>query len=244
MSDVVRCFFCGAFVQKEDRFCWGCGRDLALPEAQPGPAARELEEQLTREEWLKLRRAYLMQNRGNAEAAERMVRELLQAKPGHVPSLALLAELQRARGDLVGAVQTTQLASEAAAVEGRAPPGALRAAREERAEIQEDTIREVLRGDAERASPLGVFAVSGPGWYQRSWFLAVLAAAGAAALFVAMTRVMQGQVTAYLWMGASLLMAGWTYHDAEASGRLGLLWGPLVLALGPFGLAIYLLSGR
>ena len=122
MNDISRCFFCGAFTQKEDRFCWSCGRDLTLPAAPAGPDARELEEQLTREEWLKLRQAYLLQNRGDAVAAEKVVREVLKARPSHVPSLTLLAELQRARGDLIGAVQTARMGLRCRRRGGGAPP--------------------------------------------------------------------------------------------------------------------------
>ncbi len=243
MSEVVRCFFCGAFIQKEDRFCWACGRELSLPTAQAGPAARELEEQLDREEWLKLRQAYLFQSRGNVAGAERAVREVLQAKPHHVPSLTLLAELQRAKGDLVGAVQSAQLAADVAAAEGAAPPGALRVAREERAHIQEQVIRDVSRL-GEPSTPLDLLVSFGSAWYRSGWFYLVLAAAGLGTLALTVLLALHGSAVAFLWLAGCLAAAGWTYHDAELSQRLGLLWGPLVLFLGPFGLTIYFLSRR
>ncbi len=172
------------------------------------------------------------------------MRQVLQAKPHHVPSLTLLAELQRARGDLVGAVQSAQLASDVAAAEGTAPPGALQAARAERAEIQERVIREITRPTFENTTGLGLFSSPGATWYRCGWFYAVLAAAGAGSLSLMLVFAVHGAALAFLWLATCLLIAGWTYHDAEVSQRLGLFWGPVVLFLGPFGLAIYLLSRR
>ena len=96
--------------------------------------------------------------------------------------------------------------------------------------------------EATEASPLQVFLASDAVWYRRGWFFLLLSAAGLAALLFLLLLVLQGQVFAYFWVGASLLAAGWIYHDAELSHRVGLFWGPFVLLLGPFGLAIYLLS--
>jgi hypothetical protein len=245
MSEVSRCFSCGAFLQKDDRFCWACGRDLVLPgPAQTAPPP-DLEDDLSREDWLTLRRAYLMQSRGNLEEAERLVSEVLADRPDHVPSLTLLAEVQRARGDRVGAVESARRAAEVAATAGQAPPGALKRAREERAQIEESVIREVTapEGQAE-SSPLSAFVAADHAWYRRGGFLILLALLGAGSLFLALVAALRGSVPAYLWIAGGMLAAGWTYQDAESSQRTGLFWGPLVLFLGPFGLAIYLLSRR
>jgi hypothetical protein len=243
MSEVTRCFYCRAFVQKDDRFCWSCGRDLAPPEETKAAPELPLDENLSREDWRYLRRAYLAHSRGDSEEAERLVRVVLHGNPEHVPSLTLLAEIRRSRGDLVEAVAAAQDATDAARETGVAPPGAVKRAREERAEIEENVIRDVIGYDQSAAvNPIGAFRAQGRVWYRSGGCYFVLAGLGVAALFLALMLALRGYAYGYLYVGVSLLAAGWTYHDAESSRRIGLLWGPLVLFLGPFGLAIYLLS--
>jgi len=243
MSEVSRCFFCSAFVQTDDRFCWSCGRDLAPPEETKAAPVPPFDEDLSREDWLLLRRAYLAHSRGHSEEAERLVRAVLHRNPEHVPSLTLLAELRHARGDLVEAVEAAQDATDAARETGVAPPGAVKRAREERAEIEENVIRDVIGYDRSAAvNPIGAFRAQGRVWYRSGGFYCLLAGLGVAALFVALMAALRGYLHGYVYVGGSLLAAGWTYHEAESSRRIGLLWGPLVLFLGPFGLAIYLLS--
>lgn len=242
-SEVSRCYSCGAFVQQDDRFCWSCGRNLTPPAEKKPSGTAPLEEGLSREAWLLLRRAYLAQSRGNVEEAERLVREVLQHRPDHVPSLTLLAEIRRSRGDLVDAVAAAQEATEAARETGFAPPGAVKRAREERAEIEENVIRDVIGYHQSAAiNPISAFTSQGRSWCRNGGFYFLLAALGLAALGAALILAFRGQLYGYLYVGISLLAAGWTYQDAESSRRIGLLWGPLVLFLGPFGLAIYLLS--
>jgi len=243
MSEVARCYACGAFVQKNDRFCWSCGRDFAPPEDTPPARTPPFDEGLSREDWLLLRRAYLAQSRGNLDEAERLIRLVLHGRPEHVPSLTLLAEIRRARGDLVEAVEAAQDATDAARESGVAPPGAVKRAREERSQIEEKVIRDVLGLDRTAATnPIGAFTIQGRGWYRNGGFYFLLAGLGLAALFVALLLALRGYAHGYVYVGLSLMAAGWTYHDAESNRRVGLLWGPLVLFLGPFGLAIYLLS--
>jgi hypothetical protein len=144
---------------------------------------------------------------------------------------------------LVDAVAAAQDATEAARETGFAPPGAVKRAREERAEIEENVIREVIGYHQSAAvNPIGAFTAQGRSWYRNGGFYLFLAALGLAALCAAMVLAFRGQIHGYLYVGISLLMAGWTYQEAESNRRVGLLWGPLVLFLGPFGLAIYLLS--
>jgi hypothetical protein len=243
MSEVSRCYSCGAFVQQDDRFCWACGRDLAPPEEKTPARTPPLDEGLSREDWLLLRRAYLAHSRNLPEEAERLVRVVLHRRPEHVPSLTLLAEIRRSRGDLVDAVAAAQDATDAARETGVAPPGAVKRAREERADIEESVIREVIGyHQSAAANPIGAFTAQGRGWYRRGGFYVFLAALGLLALLVALLLVLRGQAAGYVYLGVSLLAAGWTYQEAESNRRVGLLWGPLVLFLGPFGLAVYLLS--
>ncbi len=65
---------------------------------------------------------------------------------------------------------------------------------------------------------------------------------GLASLLLATVAALRGQLVGYLWLGTGLFAAGWAYNDAEARRLGGLFWGALVLCLGPFGLAIYLLA--
>lgn len=243
MSEISRCYSCGAFVQKADRFCWSCGRDLAVPEEKRPARIPPFEEGLSREQWLLLRRAYLAYRYARLDEAERLVRLVLRARPEHVPSLTLLAEIRRARGDLVEAVEAAQDATDSARESGVAPPGAVQRAREERSQIQERVIRDVLGLDrAAATSPIAAFALRGQVWYRSGGFYSALAGLGLVALFLALWLALRGHAAGYGWMALSLLAAGWTYHDAESKRRIGLLWGPLVLFLGPFGLTMYLLS--
>ncbi len=80
-ADVSRCYHCGVFVQAEDRFCWSCGREQALAEGENGRARRAEEHDLSRGDWLSLRRAYLLRTRGHLDEAERLLREVLSRQP-------------------------------------------------------------------------------------------------------------------------------------------------------------------
>jgi hypothetical protein len=243
MSEVSRCYYCGAFAQTDDRFCWSCGKEQKLPEGSNGKRQPALEDDLSRDDWLALRRAYLLRSRGELDTAEKLLRGVLRNKPAHVPTLTLLSEIQRDRGDLVAAVETAQSASEAAAGDSAAPPGALKRAREGRAEIEESVLQGLIGMEsAEAISPLGVFTSPGRFWYRSGAFFSALALLGLACLAIMLVAALHGHVWGYLWLGGSLLAAGWSYQDAESRRRSALFWGCTVLCLGPFGLAVYLLS--
>jgi hypothetical protein len=154
----------------------------------------------------------------------------------------MLSEILRAKGDLVGAVGAAQRATDAAA-RGGAPPGSVSRARQQRAEIEENAVREVAggRGDAERG-PIGALLTPLPAWCRSRGCYAVLGVLGTLSLLLATIAALGGRPIGYLWLGASLVAAGWTYNDAEVRGLRGLFWGPLALCLGPFGVAIYLIA--
>lgn len=242
MTAVSRCPACGAFVQKADRFCWSCGSDLG---AAGGPVQREPAQPLPdsdREVELLVRRAHLARQRGDMEQAEGFVREALERDADNVSVLSTLSEVLRAKGDLVGAVAAAQRATEVGGPEG-ATPGALERAREARAQIEESVVRELTsRGGTADARPLDALVSRGARWYRSRRLYVVLAALGAATLFLALVALLKGHTLGYVWFGSSLLAAGWCYQDAETRRAGGLFWGPFVLFLGPFGLAIYLLA--
>ncbi len=240
-DDVSRCYHCGVFVRVEDRFCWSCGKEQTAAGSN-GKARRAEEEDLSRADWLSVRRAYLLRTRGHLDEAERLLREVLARQPQHVPTLTMLAEIQRQRGDVVGAVELAQAATDAAAVT-LAPPGSVRRAREERAEIEESVIQELVGAESlEAANPINLFASRGRLWYRSGRCYSALAALGLIALFLAVMSALHGHLGGYAWLSGSLLAAGWVYQDAESRRRQALFWGPLVLGTGPFGLAVYVLS--
>jgi len=155
----------------------------------------------------------------------------------------MLSEILRSKGDLVGAVDAAQRATEAAAALGVAPKGALQRAREERARIEQSVLDDVLERRANPEwNPMTLFTAQSAVWHQSGHFYSALAAMGALGLVLALVSVLGGGVWGYVWFTASLAAAGWCYHDSEARGESGLFWGPFVLCLGPFGLAIYLLT--
>lgn len=230
-------------MQEEDRFCWSCGAELAHPEPKAGasavrPAAAEEPEP---EAALVLRRAHLAQQRGQLAEAERLVLSVLDKDSKAVAAWSMLAGLLRAKGDLVGSVAAAQRASEAAEG-GYAPPGALERAREERARAEEQALRSLGGPFASADSPLDALKGAGAAWYRSRQLFLALAAVGAVALVLATVAVARGELSGYLWFAVSFVSAGWCYNDAEAQRRPGILWAPLVLCLGPFGLAIYLLA--
>lgn len=245
MSGVVRCRACGSYVQDEDRFCWSCGIELKAPET-PAPVpqvTREQEPATSSDMQLTLRRAFLAQRRGNPGEAERIVREALQREPQSVPALAMLSEILRGKGDLVGAVDAAQRATEAAAALGVAPRGALLRAREERARIEQGVLDRLLQEKPNAGwNPLDLFKIEGAVWHQSGKFFLALAAAGALSLMLALLSVLRGGTPGYIWFVISLGAAGWCYYDGESRGESGLFWGSFVLCLGPFGLTIYLLT--
>jgi hypothetical protein len=242
MSAVSRCPACGAFVQRADRFCWSCGSALGAAEAPPQPGPARALTDSDREAELLVRRAYLAQQRGDLEQAERLLREALERAGESVSAWGMLSEVLRAKGDLVGAVAAAQRATEVGGAEGTAP-GALARAREERAQIEAGVVRELTgRGEAADASPLGVLASRGDTWYRSRRVYLVLAVLGATTLFLALVALLRGHALGYVWFGSSFVAAGWCYQDAETRRAGGLFWGPFVLFLGPFGLAIYLLA--
>jgi hypothetical protein len=245
MSGVARCKACGCYVQAEDRFCWSCGVELRAPDA-PAPVggpAREQESATSDGVQLSLRRAFLAQRRGNAVEAEHIVRETLAREPQSIPALSMLSEILRGKGDLVGAVDAAQRATEAAGATGAAAKGALRKAREERAQIEQNVMDELLEESPNRGwNPLDLFTVESVVWHQSGKFYLGLAGAGLLCLLLALLSVLRGGTLGYLWFVISLGAGGWAYYDAESRGESGLYWGSFVLCLGPFGLAIYLLS--
>ena len=241
MKSVARCRACGAFVQAEDRFCWSCGSGTkqTLPVDAPRPAL--LRDELDPETALVMRRAYLAQQRGRFEEAERLIRGVLERAPDDVPALSMLANILRTKGDLVASVSVAQRVSEIA-TGANAPPGAIERAREDRAKIEAQVVRELSGSLAPHESPLSIFQSEGPIWYRSRQLYLALAAMGVVTLFLALVAVIRGHLAGYLWFATSLFAAGWCYHDAESRGQAGLFWAPFVLCLGPFGLAIYLLA--
>jgi len=242
VSAVHRCSICGAFVQEEDRFCWACGAEVSSAERSvaPGPSAPPQEPDRRIE--LALRRAHLAQHRGQLAEAESLVRQIVAREPENVPALSMLSEILRARGDFVDAVAVAQQATDAAA-SGHAPPGAVAHARTQRARIEETVVRQSagpLRGVG--ASPLTLLLTPGGVWYRSRNFCLALAGIGVVTLFLALLAVLQGELGGYIWLCISLLAAGWSYQDAETRRQSALFWGVFVLCLGPFGLAIYLLT--
>ena len=222
----------------QDRFCWSCGYDF---HAAPAQAARPTPPELGQVIGLLLRRAHLAQQRGQLEEAVRLVREALKQEPESVPALSLLAELLRASGDTVGAVEAAQQATQSAASRG-APPGALRRAREERAAVEQQVLGKLSeRAAAPGDAALAVLTGSGSEWYRSAVCYLSLAFLGFVALLLAFVSLFRGALLGYAWFAVSILAAGWCYYDAEVHDQPGLFWGPLVLCLGPFGLAVYLL---
>jgi hypothetical protein len=143
---------------------------------------------------------------------------------------------------MVGAVAAAQRVAEVSGAESRTP-GAVARAREARAQIEGGIVRELAsQGDPGEASPLSALTSPGDTWYRSRHFYFLLAAVGVASLFLALGALLRGRLVGYVWFAVSFLAAGWCYHDAETRREGGLLWGPFVLFLGPFGLAIYLLA--
>jgi hypothetical protein len=248
MAAVTRCPACGAFAQSEDCFCWSCGLELrAARPADSASAAAPIPE-LEPEVALALRRAHLAHQRGQLDQAEQFVRSALRAAPDSVPALSMLARVLRTKGDAVGSVAAAQRVSELVGQERArgapgAPPGAVARAREDRARVEEQVVREIV-GRARPTTPLELFAAQHRGGGRSRRIYAALAAAGLAALFLALVAALRGAVSGYLWFAVSIVAAGWCYQDAETRGLAALLWASSVLCLGPFGLAIYLRSTR
>jgi hypothetical protein len=250
MTAVSRCPACGAFAQAEDRFCWSCGLEIRAARPADSVAASAPIPELDPEVALALRRAHLAQQRGQLDQAEQLVRSALRAVPDSVPALSMLARLLRTKGDTVGSVAAAQRVSELVGQERArgapaAPPGAVARAREDRAQVEEQVVREIVgRASVRPTTPLDLFAAQYRGRGPSRRIYAALAAPGLAALFLALVAVLRGALSGYLWFAVSILAAGWCYHDAETRGLAALLWASSVLCLGPFGLAIYLLSTR
>jgi len=243
MTSVPRCLACGAFVQADDRFCWSCGTELAqTPEEahKPAPQPRGdwgLDPQLA----LVMRHAHLAQQRGQLDEAERLVREVLDSEPDSVAGLSMLAGILRRKGDLVGSVAAAQRVSEVA-VGATAPPGAIERAREDRAKIEEQVVRELGGPFRGVDSPMAIFTESGSLWYRSRPMYMALTATGVVSFLLALVAILRGELSGYVWFGASLFAAGWCYNDAESRRQAGLFWAPFVLCLGPFGLAVYILA--
>lgn len=243
MAGVVRCKVCGSFVQGEDRFCWSCGSKLAAGDASSAAPSAVQEKEASQEVQFALRRAFLAQRRNDPAEAERIVREALAREPQSIAALAMLSEILRAKGDLVAAVDAAHQATEAASALGVAPKGALQRAREARARIEQSVVEDVL--DRRRSTdwnPLSLFTIQSAVWHQSGRFFLALAGAGLFCLLLALISVLRGGAWGYVWFATSLGAAGWCYYDADARREMGLFWGPFVLCLGPFGLAIYLLT--
>jgi len=243
MTSVARCLACGAFVKPDDRFCWSCGTELAqAPDEVQGPAPQPAGDWgLDPKTALVMRRAYLAEQRGKLGEAERLVREVLEADRDSVPALSMLAGILRRKGDLLGSVAAAQRVSEAAEGAG-APPGAIDRAREDRAQVEDQVVRELRGSFAAAESPMGAFASPGVGWYRSRQMYLALAAMGVVSFVMALIAILRGELSGYVWFGVSLFAAGWCYNDAESRRQVGLFWAPFVLGLGPFGLAIYLLA--
>ncbi len=243
MSRVFRCSACGVFVEAEDRFCWSCGSEISRVESQRRPAAPPPAPQLglDPEGALALRRAYLAERRGRLEEAEQLVLSVLEREPDAVPALSMLAGILRAKGDLIGSVAAAQRAAEAAAG-ANAPPGAVERAREERARVEEQVVRQLGGPLSGGSNPISAFQLPATVWYRSRRLLLALAAMGTVALFLALVAVLQGAWSGYAWFGVSLVSAGWCYYDAESRRQASIAWASFVLCLGPFGVAIYLLT--
>ncbi|UCC67938.1 MAG: tetratricopeptide repeat protein [Armatimonadota bacterium] len=242
MTAVSRCRACGAFVQKEDRFCWSCGSELGVAAEAPQPRPTELPTEVDSEAELMVRRAHLAQQRGDLEKAERLLQEVVARAPDNVPALSMLSEVLRARGDLVGAVAAAQRATELAGA-GSRTPGAVARAREARAQIEDRVVREMRSQAGPGAGdPLSVLRSPGDKWYRSQHFYFALGTLGLVSLYLALAALLRGRFVGYVWFAVSFSAAGWCYNDAETRRAGGLLWGPFVLFLGPFGLAIYLLA--
>ncbi len=242
MNPVARCGACRAFVQAEDRFCWACGEEIKrtlspVSAVSSAPTRAELDPETA----LVLRRAYLAQQRGRLEEAEVLIRGVLEKTPDDVPALSMLANILRAKGDLVSSVSVAQRVSEIA-TDANAPPGAIERAREDRARIEAQIVRELSGSLAPHDNPFTIFQSDGAVWYRSRQLYGALVAMGLITLFLALVAVLRGHLTGYVWFGVSLLAAGWCYHDAESREQAGLFWAPFVLCLGPFGLAIYFLA--
>jgi hypothetical protein len=244
MKAIRRCPACRSFVHPEDRFCWSCGMEMTAPAAAPPAEAPPAKPRMEMEPdaSLPLRQAYLAQQRGRLDEAERLVRGVLDIAPDSVPALSMLTAVLRAKGDLLGSVAAAQRVSEVAAETG-ASSGAVERAREDRARIEEQVVRELGGPLNLYQTPLTVFHPSGGEvWYKSAAMYAGLAGIGVVSLFLALVAVLRGHLSGYLWFGLSLVAAGWCYNDAESRRQTGLLWAPFVLTLGPFGLAVYLLA--
>jgi hypothetical protein len=243
MTQVFRCDACGVFIQAGDLFCWSCGAQIGggEPEAAgpaPTPPIRETDPDVA----LALRRAHLALQRGQIDEAERVVLEVLERDPLNVPSLSVLSEILRAKGDLVGAVAAAQRATDEAA-DGTAPPGSVAKAREQRAEIESRVVREVSRpGGRGSDGQLDLLVSPGPAWYTTPSCYLTLGVLGLISFALAAIAGVRGQAIGYIWLAVSLLGAGWTYTDAETRSLAGLFWAPIVLFTGPFGLGVYLLA--
>ena len=167
---------------------------------------------------------------------------MLAADPVSIPALSLLSQLLREKGDAIGSVEASQRAVELAAA-GEAPPGAVQSARDQRVQLEQGVVSHFTdRGITGADSFLTLFTTPSDVWYQAGKFYLTLSILGLAGLFVALVATLSDHKLGYLWFAASIFAAGWCYYDAEAREQSGLLWGPLVLCLGPFGLAIYLLT--
>jgi hypothetical protein len=191
---------------------------------------------------LTLRQAHLARQRGRAAEAERLLLDVLELHPDSVPALSMLSEILRAKGDLVGAVAAAQRATDGAA-DGAAPPGSVSTARKQRAQIEDHVVQEVSRPrDRPSDGPISLLLAPAVSWYRSRGCYLALGVLGLISLQLAIVAAFRGHLTGYLWLGASLVAAGWAYSDAETRKLGGLFWGPLVLCLGPFGLAIYILA--
>jgi hypothetical protein len=243
MKSVLRCAACRAFVQGDDRFCWSCGSELDRVEAAGRTHSAALEEpsELDPELAVVLRRAYLAQQRGQLDEAERLVREVLARQPEAVPALSMLAGILRAKGDLVGSVAAAQQVSEVAASR-KVPSGAVEHARGERAKIEEQIVRQMRSPYFASNTPFAVLRKGGAEWYRSRQMYLSLTAMGVVALLLALVAAAHGELSGFAWFSASLLSAGWCHGDAQTRRQGGLLWAPFVFCLGPFGLAIYLLA--
>ena len=243
MTSVARCLACGTFVQPADRFCWSCGTEVAQAPGEvqrPAPQATG-DWGLDPKTALIMRRAHLAEQRGKLDEAEQLVGEVLEADRDSVPALSMLAGILRRKGDLVGSVAAAQRVSEAAVGAG-APPGAIDRAREDRAKVEDQVVREVRGSLAGAESPMGALASPGVGWCRSRQMYLALTAMGVASFVMALIAIFRGELSGYVWFGVGLFAAGWCYNDAESRRQVGLFWAPFVLGLGPFGLAIYLLA--
>ena len=242
MTSVSRCHACGAFVEEGDQFCGSCGTAIGAPAESPQVKPVDGTTESDPEIDLSIRRAHLAQQRGELDESERLLRAVLAGGPQNVSALSLLSEVLRAKGDLVGAVAAAQRATDADAGSDATSRAAERA-REERAQIEASVVREV--GGPTVEGPTALFGALAPRegkWYGSTRFYAVLIGLGLASLFLALVVLLRGELLGYVWFAVSFLAAGWCYHDAESRRLGGLFWGTFVLFLGPFGLAIYLLT--